>query len=470
MYSPGYAGKLSKQAGSIPIERKKGLKETTPSKLNIRNNKSAVSEYFPAEAKSDATAAPSFGSFGSLLMDAAKDAQDDRDGIHARRVERQEMKAAEKQRREEEEEGKRTAERLEEEENDKLLASRLLQEERAYQELEEDNRRAQEKRDMELAKHHQDEVKREVMEEEKKMEEKDIELARRCMREEKDAVLAERIAQAEKMAQAAQEKIEKQDFAKAMEIQRGLESEHAKECEAKESHDKRIARSYQIKDQRLAHREARNQTWLDTIAAQYFTVYGEDGVVSIGDDDEEKMSQEEFKLCHDFASWQDAQMEIHDVMAGICVSARLPQLSEVDFEVHPSGKEVELMCTSDSKAGHETRLIHKNIELYHDLMKKVYGKSYVVPPPCDVEKVSTYSIHLQLDACVGVGVTPKDISYVYEEGSGVLYLYLNGLKLRAGDKSEKEEKDKKENGGVSRGKSSLLSRMVDKVRGRGGKR
>ena len=209
------------------------------------------------------------------------------------------------------------------------------------------------------------------------------------------------------------------------------------------------------------------------------------------------MSQEKFKLCHDFAAWQDAQMEIHDVMAGICVSARLPQLKKVEFEVHPEGKEVELMCTSDLKAGHETRLIHKNIQLYHELMKKVYGVKYNIPAPCDVEKVrrgggerrephclrlyskphlisqvSTYSIHLQLDACVGVGVTPKDISYVYEEGSGVLYLYLNGLKLRAGDKSEKEEKDRngKKIEGVCRGKSSLLSRIVDKVRGMKGRR
>ncbi|GMI42710.1 hypothetical protein TrCOL_g6315 [Triparma columacea] len=465
LFSPGYADKLAKKAGNIPLERKKGLKETTPSKLNIRNNRSNVSEYFLAEAKSDATTAPSFGAFGSLLMDAAKDAQDDRDSIHARRVERREMVAAEKQRREEEEEGKKTAERLEEEENDKLLATRLLQEERAYQLLEEENRRAQEKRDEDLAMAHQEEVKRDIMEEEKKMEEKDVELAKRCMREEKDAILAERIAAAEEMAQAAQEKIEKQDFAKAMEIQRGLESEHAKECEAKESYDKRVAKSYVMKDQRLAHREARNQTWLDTIAAQYFTVYGEGGELSILDGDEDKMSEEEFKLCHDFAAWQDAQMEIHDVMGGICVSARLPRLSEVDFEVHPSGKEVELMCTSEDKAGHETRLVHKNIELYHDLMKRVYGERYVVPPPCDVEKVSTYSIHLQLDACVGVGVTPNDISYVYEQGSGVLYLYLNGLKLRAGDKSGLEEKDERENGGVSRGKSSLLKRMVDKVVG-----
>jgi hypothetical protein len=256
-----------------------------------------------------------------------------------------------------------------------------------------------------------------------------------------------------------------------MEIQRGLETEHAKECEAKEDYDKRVARSYEIKDQRLAHREARNQTWLDTIAAQYYTVYGDDDDEA-GDDDEEKMTKEEFKLCHDFAAWQDAQMEIHDVMAGICVSARLPELAEVEFEVHPSGKEVELMCTSDKKEGGETRLIHKNIELYHQLMKKVYGEKYEIPAPCDVEKVSTYSIHLQLDACFGVGVTPKDISYVYEEGSGVLYLYLNGLRLRAGDKSEKEEKDKngKKMRGVTRGKSSLLARMVDKVRGRGEKK
>ena len=66
-------------------------------------------------------------------MDAAKDAKSERDGIHARRVEKQMQIAAEKKAREEQEESKRVAMRLEEEENDKLLAARLLQDERDYE-------------------------------------------------------------------------------------------------------------------------------------------------------------------------------------------------------------------------------------------------------------------------------------------------------------------------------------------------
>ena len=145
-------------------------------------------------------------------------------------------------------------------------------------------------------------------------------------------------------------------------------------------------------------------------------------------------------------------------------SARLPSLESVEFEVGESGKEVELHCMSTMKAGHEVRLVHRNIELYHEL-KSASCKEYFAPPPCTVEKVSTYSIHLALDACVGVGITPRDISYVYEKESGVLYVYLNGLKLRAGDTHEGEKKGRKVKG-ASRAKSSLLARMVEKVRGK----
>ena len=109
-------------------------------------------------------------------------------------------------------------------------------------------------------------------------------------------------------------------------------------------------------------------------------------------------------------------------------------------------------------------MIHKNIQLYHELRSAVQT-AYTPPPPCDVEKVSTYSIHLQLAACVGVGITARDISYVYEETSGVLFVYLNGLKLRAGDKDDGEERGKKVDGS-SKAKNSLLARMVDKMRGK----
>ena len=303
--------------------------------------------------------------------------------------------------------------------------------------------------------------KHDIKEEEKREEAKDAVLAKKLMREEKDAILAERISQSEKMALAAQEKIEKNDLMKAKEIQEKIDKDHAREREAKEVIDRNVARTYEIRDQRLAHREARNQCWLDNIAAQYMSVYNEGSAQS-----KDNMTLQEFKLCHDFAAWQDAQMEIHDVMAGICVSARLPQLHDVKFEVGGSRKEVELMCISESRAGHEVRLIHKNIEHYHQLMKEVHGEKHVIPPPCNIEKLSTYSIFLQLDACVGVGVTSEDISYVYEKESGVIYVYLNGLKLRDADKSPQEETDKrgKKIPGVSRGKTSLLSRMVAKIK------
>lgn len=149
LYSPGYVNKITKQVGH---RMRKGLSETTPSKLDIRDNKSRVSDWFKAEAKSDATEAPSFGAFGSLLMDAAKDAQSERDVIHARRVERQEHVLQEKLNRKQEEESKRVAAMLEEEENDKQLAARLLQEEREYEKLEEERRIAQDKKDAALAK------------------------------------------------------------------------------------------------------------------------------------------------------------------------------------------------------------------------------------------------------------------------------------------------------------------------------
>ena len=341
----------------------------------------------------------------------------------------------------------------------------MLQEEREYQRLEEDRRKAQEKEDGRIARQHSEELKREVEQEDKKAEQEDMELAKAVLWEEKDAVLAERFMAAEKMALQAQKKVEQTDFLKARELQNELEYAHAKDVEAKEGHDRMIARSYEIRDQRQNHREARNQAWLDEIAAQYINIFENyDGADQKGEDEEAggKMSREEFKQCHDFAAWQDAQMEIHDVMAGICVSARLPSLSSVEFEVGESGKEVELHCTSAKRAGHEVRLVHRNIELYHQI-RAAASKDYVPPPPCTVEKVSTYSIHLALDACVGVGITARDISYVYEEGSGVLYVYLNGLKLRAADKDNNEEKKVK---GTSRAKSSLLARMVDKVRGK----
>jgi len=83
------------------------------------------------------------------------------------------------------------------------------------------------------------------------------------------------------------------------------------------------------------------------------------------------------------------------------------------------------------------------------------------PPPCDIEATCTYSIHLQLDACVGIGVTKKDVNHVFDKESGVLYFYLNGLKLRAGDKEKKREGGKKEGvEGVQKAKSGLLNRMV----------
>jgi len=125
------------------------------------------------------------------------------------------------------------------------------------------------------------------------------------------------------------------------------------------------------------------------------------------------MTLQEFKLCHDFSAWQDATMEIHDVMAGICVAARLPGLEDADFVVGESGKEVELHCTSVKRPSNEVRLVHKNIEVYFDLMadfKKEGGEGAGGGGGCDIVPVSTYSIHLQLDACLGVGITEKDIS------------------------------------------------------------
>ncbi|GMH63756.1 hypothetical protein TrLO_g575 [Triparma laevis f. longispina] len=458
LYSPGYSAKLASKAGDIKLKRA----PLTPTRMNVDFSKAETK----GSDREESSSGGGFGAFGSLLMDAAKDAQAERDTVHTRRLVAQEKSMTAKRRAKEEEESKRVAALLEEEENDKLLAARLLQEEREYEKLQEENREAQEKKDSEFAALHESEMKQEVLEEEKKQDKKDSELARVMMREEKDAVLAERFMAAEKMALEAQKKVEERDFLKARELQNELEYAHAKECEAKDGRDRQVARSYEIKDQRFNHREARNQSWLDEIAANYIQIFenhdNDDNV-----EEDKKMSKEEFKLCHDFAAWQDAQMEIHDVMAGICVSARLPSLESVEFDVGESGKEVELHCMSVKKAGHEVRLIHKNIQLYHELRSAVQT-SYVAPPPCDVEKVSTYSIHLQLDACVGVGITARDISYVYEEGSGVLYVYLNGLKLRAGDKDEGEKGKGVE--GVSKAKSSLLARMVDKMSFRGKKK
>ena len=47
----------------------------------------------------------------------------------------------------------------------------------------------------------------------------------------------------------------------------------------------------------------------------------------------------------------------------------------------------------------------------------------------------------------------------------MLFVYLNGLKLRAGDKDDGEERGKKVDGS-SKAKNSLLARMVDKMRGK----
>ena len=213
------------------------------------------------------------------------------------------------------------ATQLEEEENDKLLAVRLLQEEREYEKLDEERRMAQEKEDGEIARRHGEELKREVEEEEKKAEEQDKKIAKALLREEKDAVLAERFMAAEKMALQAQKKVEEKDFLRARELQKEMEYAHAKEVEANEGHDRMIARSYEIRDQRHNHREARNQAWLDEIAAQYINIFEnyDEGQQAGEEQPVDKMTREEFKQCHDFAAWQDAQMEIHDVMAGICV-------------------------------------------------------------------------------------------------------------------------------------------------------
>jgi len=73
-------------------------------------------------------------------MDASKDAQSDRDEIHARRYQKKQERLQDEKRLKEEEEGRLMAERLEEEENDKLLAERLLQEEREFENIEEEKR------------------------------------------------------------------------------------------------------------------------------------------------------------------------------------------------------------------------------------------------------------------------------------------------------------------------------------------
>ena len=94
MYSPDYMGKYASKNGDI----KKKRTPLTPTRMNTEL-------LFPAaESKNDD--GPSFGAFGSLLMDAAKDAQEERDLVHAKRFVAHEKSAAIKKRKEEEEESK----------------------------------------------------------------------------------------------------------------------------------------------------------------------------------------------------------------------------------------------------------------------------------------------------------------------------------------------------------------------------
>jgi hypothetical protein len=463
MFSP--AGKAAPK--SFP------RKPMTPTRQNVNGS---LMDSFYSEAKSS-----SLGSFGSMLMDAAKDADEERDSIHARRIAKQQDMSAEKKRRAAEDEGAKLASRLEEEENDKILAARLLQEEREYEEIMEQNRQRQAEADGKHAEAVAKELQEAIGAEEKEVEAADAQLAQKLLREEKDALMAERIIESDRMAMRAQKKLEEEDFEKARLLHAHLEGERKREEGEIEGRDRMVARSYEIKDQRTHHRETRKSIWLDKIAALH--LWAEENTQSEkrseekkGDDDDDDayayvdkrssdfMSMDEFKMCHDFTAWQDASMEIHDVMAGICVSARLPNLSEVDFVVGESGKEVELHCTSHKKPGHEVRLIHKNIEAYYGLMN-VFKRSIGADVSendkggCDIDPVSTYSIHLQLDACLGVGVTKKDISYVYCDASGVLFVYLNGLKLRGSptntEKKEGEKPIDKSN--------SLFKRMVSKI-------
>ncbi|GMI22294.1 hypothetical protein TeGR_g9315 [Tetraparma gracilis] len=455
MFSPPVKG-LSRQT-------KAARKPMTPTRQNVNGGL-----YNYAESKDTS----SMGAFGDLLMSAAKDADEERDEIHARRVAKQQAASAEKKRCAAEEEGRRLAEAVEEEENDKLLAARLLQEEREYEELEEMKKQRQAEKDAEHARVVAEQMMNEVAEEEKEMEAKDAQVAKQILREEKDAILAERIMESERMAMAAQAKIEEDDFQKARLLHEEMVGERKREEGEMEGRDRMVARSYEIKDQRTEHREQRQNVWLDKIAALY--LWAEDctgnGEEKKGEEARDLMSMAEFKVCHDHAAWQDASMEIHDVMAGICVSARLPGLDEVAFSVGESGKEVELSCISRRRPHSEVCLIHRNIEAYHGLMHKfrkhVQGAEEDAPEEegFDIDPISTYSIHLQLDACLGVGVTKKDISYVFDENSGVIFVYLNGLKLRGSAGRERAEAKEEAPAPIKRG-SSLFGKMVSMVRG-----
>jgi len=406
-------------------------------------------------------------------MDAAKDADEERDFVHAKRLVRAQEVSAEKRRRSKEEESAKLAARLEEEENDKLLAARLLQEEREYEVLQAEKKERQEAVDCGMADKLREEMEEVIRREEKDVEAGDAMLARRLLREEKDALLAVRMIESDKLAMRAQQKIEERDFEAARALQDQMEGEQKREESEAEGRDRMVARSYEIKDMRTNHREKRKRIWLDKIAALY--LWAEDNTNASNaaeekkgdDEDGDFMTMDEFRLCNDFNAWQDASMEIHDVMAGICVSARLPGLAEVDFAVGESGKEVELHCTSVKKGGNMVRLVHKNVEAYYGMMasfKKSMGlKVGEESEGYDIEPISTYSIHLQLDACLGVGVTKKDISYVYCDDSGVLFVYLNGLKLRGGG-----------GGGAGKGgeegakkpidrSNSIFKRMVQKI-------
>ena len=71
----------------------------------------------------------------------------------------------------------------------------------------------------------------------------------------------------------------------------------------------------------------------------------------------------------------------------------------------------------------------------------------------------SYSIHLQLDACIGVGIKTKDITYSYCNDTGVLYLYLNGLRLRSNMKDALPAR-----------KKSIVGKMYERFSFRGGKK
>mgnify|MGYP000530460095 CR=1 FL=1 len=362
-------------------------------------------------------------------------------------------------------------------------------------------------KDAEFARIHEAEAKEEVEKEIREMETKDAEIAKKLLREEKDAILAERMEEAERIAKDAQSKQEDGDFEIAQKLHGNIIKSQKRAKEMKENEDRKVAKYYEINDMREAHREKTSRKWLDRIAAEYYQIFGdqqttvvpdsskkqgvteeeeskedakfseekydEEGKESESDfsDESERMTTAEFKLCHDYSAWQDAQLEIEDVLGGICVSTRLPNLLEIDFEVHEDTKEVELNCLSDKIGSSDMRTIHRNIKLFYDLVeskiKKLEGgetseKGEEGRKVYSIEDVYSYSIHLQLDACVGVGISNKDITYSYNSESGVLYLYLNGLRMRNSIQNAPPAK-----------KKSIIGKMYERVnsfRGKGGKK